>query len=81
MKYYSDVLNRPFATVDELKNAEKVYNDRIAADKKKKDEQKERLAEVEAAFDAAYKLRAAYIKDYGTYSYEYLSPLFELFNL
>ena len=40
-----------------------------AAEAKKKAEQKARMAEVDAAFEAADKLMKAYIEDYGSYTY------------
>ena len=40
-----------------------------AAEAKKKQEQATRKAEVDNAFDHAMKLRAAYLKDYDTYTY------------
>lgn len=80
MKYYSDVLNKPFSTVEELEKAEKVYNDKLAAEKKKSDEYESDKKEVEEMFDRAYKLRAEFIKKYGSYSYTSHFPFFELFG-
>ena len=42
---------------------------KIAEENKKKEEQKTRKAEVDAAFENLNKLMSAYVKDYGHYEY------------
>lgn len=42
---------------------------KAAAEAKKKEEQKVRKAEVDAAFKNLHKLMSAYVKDYGHYEY------------
>lgn len=51
----------------------KKYTEEIKAaeEAKKKEEQKVRKAEVDAAFEHLHKLMTAYVKDYGHYEYSY----------
>ncbi len=80
MRYYSDVLNKLFNTIEEVNKAEQEQAEKVAAEKKKRDERERREKEVDEAFTHAYELRAAYLKDYGSYAYTYGLPFFELFN-
>jgi len=50
MKYYSELLKKPFDTVEELENAEKEKNEQINALKVKNEERTERAKEVENAY-------------------------------
>ena len=50
MKYYSDLLKRPFNTVEELEKAEQEKQEQINALKKKNDERKDRANEVQDAY-------------------------------
>lgn len=72
--YYSNVLKKPFDTVEELQKAEAKYNEEILAKQKAQEQRKARAAEVESALkaaDEAYKkytkLLNAFVKDYGSY--------------
>lgn len=80
MRFYSDVLNKPFETIEGLTMAEQEHAEKLTAEKKKQDERENREKEVDAAFTLAYELRAAFLKDYGSYVYTYGLPFFELFN-
>lgn len=75
MKYWSDELNRTFATVEELEEAEAEHSAKLAEAQKKREqererrealaaEKKERFAEVRRAYLAADKLKEKYIADY-----------------
>lgn len=50
MKYYSELLKRPFDTVEELENAEKEKKEQITALKVKTEERTTRAKEVENAY-------------------------------
>ena len=66
-KEYSNVLDRAKC---EIACAEKAEEEaRKAAEAKKKEEQKVRKAEVDAAFEHLHKLMTAYVEDYGHYEY------------
>mgnify|MGYP001482647360 CR=1 FL=1 len=86
MKYLSTVLNRAFDTVEELTAEEAKFEAKLAEERQKKEaervrkqalaeEKDARKAEVDAAFDEAYKLQAAYVKDYKAYCF-YNSNIF-----
>lgn len=86
MKFFSTILNRPFDTVEELTAAEAEHERKLAELKQKQDAEDARQktlretrtarkAAVDAAFDAAYELQAAYISDYNTYCF-YKSNIF-----
>ena len=66
-KEYSSVLDRAKC---EIACAEKAEEEaRKAAEAKKKEEQKVRKAEVDAAFEHLHKLMTEYVEDYGHYEY------------
>lgn len=96
MKYYSETLNKLFASEDECKKAEDAF---IAEEKKKKEaeekkanERKVRAAEVEEAMKQATdavkhyrELLTAFCKDYGAFHYSFKSnkdrsTLWDLFD-
>lgn len=55
----------------EIACAEKAEKEaKAAAEAKKKEEQKVRKAEVDAAFKNLHKLMSAYVNDYGHYEYD-----------
>ena len=94
MRYFSDALERLFDTQDELILAEKKHVEELEAARKRKEEaeskrkvliaeREERKKAVDAAFEAAYKLRDQYVKDYGQYRFEYSLPAYtgSLLNL
>lgn len=78
MKYYSEKLRKVFNTADECASAEKEYDDKLAAERIKREEltntRKARAKEVEEAYKAASKaydnwleLRNKFIEDYGSW--------------
>lgn len=74
MKYYSETLNRLFATEEELKESEKEYNKQLAVKEAEKLEKKNAAMEVEEAFKKAneeYKIAneklRAFTKKYGAF--------------
>ena len=80
MKFYSEILNKMFDSVDELNEAE--YNRKLKDEKKKKEaekkeaEERARTDEVEQAriaFEEAknnyYTLLNSYCRDYGFYTF------------
>jgi hypothetical protein len=66
-KEYNNVLDRAKCEIDCSKKAEEEA--KKAADLKKKEEQKVRKTEVDAAFEHLHKLVTAYVEDYGYYNY------------
>ena len=85
--YFSDVLNQMFSDRDECAAAEaKHAKEQVEAKRRKEEadakrktliaEREERKKAVDAAFDAAYKLRDQYVKDYGQYRFEYSLPAY-----
>ena len=84
MKYYAEKLGKYYDSVEDCEAAEKEYEEKLAAKKKQKEEKskerKLRANEVQDAFTAYkeaektyYKLRNAFIKDYGYYHATYSS--------
>lgn len=82
MKYYSDTLNMLFDSAEACEAAEKERAEKLAAEKKKKEElsiaRKARAKEVEEALEAVKKARAhynevlsAFCKDYGTFHFSW----------
>lgn len=78
MKYFSEVLDRVFDTPAALDEAEAKHEAKLAEDRQKREaelarknrlaaEKDSRKAEVDAAWDAAYKLQDKYVEDYGEY--------------
>ncbi len=57
MKYYSEVLNKNFDTIDDLELAEKVEKEKVLAKAKEEEEQKEKL-------ESARKIRDEKRKEY-----------------
>lgn len=78
MRYYSDMLQKPFDTEKELQKAENEFTTRQAEIKKAAEEKRAkeeamrqqratRAKEVEDAFNHANDLFRKFVKDYGTY--------------
>ena len=74
MKYYSTKLNRLFDTVEELEEAEKVYDDKLKEAEKAKAERAEAAKKVEEAYKLAEETKKAaddllteFCKKYGAY--------------
>ena len=67
-KEHSSVLDRAKCEIECSKRIEEEA--RKTAEAKKKEEQKIRKAEVDAAFKKLYDLMDAYVKDYGHYEYD-----------
>ena len=73
--YYCEVCGKEYTSIVERANCELACAKRVeeetkkAAEAKKKAEQKARLVEIDAAYEAADKLMRAYIEDYGYYTY------------
>jgi hypothetical protein len=53
MKYYSDLTNKIYETMDELKEAEKAHNDKLELQKKKDEERKADYQKVKDAYALA----------------------------
>lgn len=66
---YNSIANRAICEQACLKKQEE--ESKKAEKAKKQAEYDARVAEVNAAFDHAYKLRDAFVKDYGEYAYNY----------
>ena len=86
MKYYSEVLNCNFDTVESLVEEEAKHEAKLAEIRQQQENErlrKQALAEakgarkqeVDAAFDKAYDLQAKYVQDYGAYCF-YKSNIF-----
>lgn len=54
MKYYSEILNKTFDTVDALEEAEKAEKTRLVEKAKAEDDKKKKLEEVTKAMEEAY---------------------------
>ena len=78
MKYYSEVLNRNFDTVDSLVEEETKHEAKLAEIRQKQEEarvakaalvaaKEARKAELDSAWNTAYELQAQFVKDYGSY--------------
>lgn len=68
MKYYSEILNGLFDSVEELNKAEAAQKEKEAEAKRKENEKKAREEEVEKAYENYKKTLAAFCKDYGAYT-------------
>ena len=80
MKYVSEVTNKMYATVEELKADEAKYAAKQAEQKKLKENRAARAKEVEEAIDHARDLMDAFLKDYGSF-YSTVKTPFTLFDL
>ena len=54
MKYYSEILNKPFDTIDALEAAEREEKSRLVEKAKAEDNKKKRLEEATKAMEKAY---------------------------
>ena len=54
MKYYSEILNKPFDTIDALEAAEREEKSRLVEKAKAEDNKKKRLEEATRAMEKAY---------------------------
>lgn len=91
--YQSELLNKTFETEEECLEAEKEHEKKLALEKAKKEERKERADEVEAAFkeaneayEKAKELLNKFCADYGVFHKTYTGSnvpttksLFDLF--
>ena len=68
-KEYESIKDRAACEIKCSKQKEEA--ERLAAMKKKQEEQTARKKAVDEAFDKAYKLKEEYLKDYGYYKYYY----------
>ena len=80
MKYWSEVLRKPYDTEEELTVAENEYNERMDAIKRKEEEKDTRKKAVDDAYEAAYKLQREFLHDYGRYSYSSNNGVFDFLN-
>lgn len=80
MKYWSEVLRKPYDTEEELVVAEREYDERMEAVKRKEEEREARKKAVDDAFEAAYKLQREFLHDYGRYSYSSNNGVFDFLN-
>ena len=55
MKYYSEILNKNFDTVEDLETAEKVEKNRLVEKAKAEDDEKKKLEEATKAMEKAYR--------------------------
>lgn len=78
--YYSKVLNEPFDTLEELKEAEEAYYAKLKAKEDKAAAKKADAAKVEDAFKALNAARKAYKEDLNTLTKEYAKALEDLKN-
>lgn len=54
MKYYSEILNKPFDTIDALETAEREEKNRLVEKAKAEDNKKKKLEEATKAMEKAY---------------------------
>lgn len=71
MKYYSEKLKKLFDTVEELKEAEKQFDEKEALELKKREERAARAKEVDEAYQHYTELMKKFIEDYGYYHKTY----------
>ena len=55
MKYYSEVLNKNFDTIEDLESAEKTEKNRLVEKAKAEDDKKKKLEEATKAMEEAYR--------------------------
>ena len=74
MLYYSEITNKPYKSVDELKAAEKKVSEAKKAQDALKEKRESRAKEIDAAFakarkaeKEAYELLNKFCEDYGSY--------------
>lgn len=67
MKYYSEKLKKLFDKEEELREAEKTFNEKEALELKKREQRATRAKEVDEAYNHYAELLKAFIKDYGSY--------------
>ena len=77
--YKCGICNKSYDNVEDRMKCEcKCYDERKAAEEEKKkleleESKKERKAEVDAAYRNYLELRSAYLKDYGHYTYSFIT--------
>lgn len=76
--YYSKVLNEPFDTLEELKEAEEAYYAKLKAKEDKAAQKKADAQKVEDAFKALNAARKSYKEDLTTLTKEYTKALEDL---
>lgn len=72
MKYYSDLLKKPFDTVEELEKAEQEKKEQINALAKKNDERKDRANEVQDAYKKYIEIKKKNFEEIDNAYNEYL---------
>lgn len=90
MKYYSELVNKFFDSVEETEKAEKEYEEKQVEVAKQKEIEAERIKklkadrglrakEVDVAYEKYKELLNTFVKDYGTYHYEIKFPIIDEF--
>lgn len=78
-KFYCGICNEPYDSIEDRMACEcKCYKELKAAEEEKRKQEleeakKTRKEEVDAAYRNYMELRSAYLKDYGHYTYSFLS--------